>query len=216
MALLGQIFLYLAFIISILSTIFSIYAIKRKSPKHTEIGKYLLLSASLFIWTAAMAVVYAFVTNDYTIKYIAHYSDSTTGFWYKVSALWAGQAGSLLFWAATLALFTIIMLFTYPKKEKIMLPHIQWFLSLSLIFFLYIILYTSNPFETFTLLEKVPLDGVGLNPQLQTFSMLIHPPLLYYGYVGFNIVIAFTFAALITGKLDSDWLIYSRNWALLS
>jgi cytochrome c-type biogenesis protein CcmF len=216
LALLGQIFLYLAFIILIFSIIFSVLAIKKKSLKYIEVGKNLLLSSSFLIWTATISLVYAFVTNDYTIKFVSHYSDSTTGFWYKVSALWAGQAGSLLFWTAILALFIIILFLTYPKNEKIMKVHIQWIVALSLMFFLYIVLFTSNPFETFLLTEKVPLDGVGLNPQLQTFSMLFHPPLLYAGYVGFNIVIAFTFAALITGKLDSEWLIMSRNWALIS
>jgi len=216
LALIGQILLYLAFIILIFSIIYSVLAIKKKSIKYINISKYLIISSSFLIWTSTISLVYAFVTNDYTIKFVAHYSDSTTGFWYKVSALWAGQSGSLLFWTAILALFIIIMLFTYPKKENIMIPHILWFLGLSLLFFLYIVLFTSNPFEVFSMKEKLPMDGVGLNPQLQTFSMLFHPPLLYFGYVGFNIVIAFAFAALITNKLDSGWLILSRNWALIS
>jgi len=216
LALLGQLFLYLAFIILIFSIIFAVFAIKKKSIKYIEVSKYLILSSSFLIWVSTIALVYAFVTNDYTIKFVAHYSDSTTGFWYKVSALWAGQAGSLLFWTAILAMFIIILILTYPKKEKIMLPHILWFLGLSLLFFLYIVLFTSNPFEIFSLKEKLPTDGVGLNPQLQTFSMLFHPPLLYLGYVGFNIVVAFIFAGLITNKLDSEWIILSRNWALVS
>ena len=216
MATLGQISLYIASIISSISILLVFYAIKSGNHKFLKSGEKSLVGASYLIVISIFILTYSFVTNDYTIKYVAHYSDSTMPFFYKLAAVWGGQPGSMLLWAAILSIFIIILFIRYPKDEKTFYPHVIWLLAVSNLFFIMLILFESNPFETFATISQIPPDGAGLNPQLQTFSMLFHPPFLYLGFVGFNIVIVFALAALITDKLDGSWLIYSRKWTIYS
>src|SRR5213075_606679 len=132
---------------------------------------------------------------------------------YTITAFWGGQSGSLLFWALILSIYSGITLWTNRTHNRELMPYVSGTLALILVFFLATICLGSNPFER---LDWIPIDGRGLNPQLQNPVMAIHPPNLYLGYVGTSIPFAFAIAALLTRRLDAEWLAAVRRWSLLS
>jgi cytochrome c biogenesis factor len=166
----------------------------------------MVVLASLGLWTALL-------THDFSIRYVASYTSANLPKVYTITAFWAGQSGSLLFWALILSIYSAIALWTNRTRNRELMPYVTSTLALMLVFFLAPICLASNPFER---LEFVPLDGRGLNPQLQSPGMAIHPPSLYLGYVGTSIPFAFAIAALLTRRVDAEWLAAVRRWALLA
>ena len=163
---------------------------------------------------ASLGVVHAFLTDQFQYVYVANYSNRALDTYFKVSGLWAGQTGSLLFWAVLLALFASITVFTNRRRNRDLMPTVVGVLQGILGFFLVVLLFAEvNPFEQ---LGFMPADGRGLNPQLQNYWMTIHPPVLYLGFTAFSIPFAFAMAALLTGRTDSRWITVTRRWTLLS
>ena len=166
----------------------------------------LVVIASIGLWTAIL-------THDFSLKYVASFTSSNLPTVYLIAAFWGGQAGSLLFWALILAVFTAIAVFSNRDRNRVLMPYVTGTLGVLLLFFLATICFASSPYER---LDWVPAEGRGMNPQLQNPGMAIHPPNLYFGFVSTHIPFAFVVAALITRRLDSEWLAAVRRWALLS
>ena len=163
---------------------------------------------------ASAGIVDAFVGDRFEYLYVASYSNRELDIFFKISGLWAGQRGSLLFWAVLLALFSSIAVFQNRDKNREFMPYVVGVLQVILSFFLVVLLFGDvNPFER---LPFVPADGQGLNPQLQNYWMVIHPPTLYLGFTAFSIPFAFAMAALLNGRLDTRWIVVTRRWTLLS
>lgn len=158
-------------------------------------------------------LLFAFITRDFSLKYVASYSSSTLPLLYTISALWAGQAGSLLLWVWLLSLFSAIVVWQNRQKNRDLIPFVMGVLLFTTFFFFGLIVYASSPFE---LLSIPMLDGKGLNPMLQNSGMIIHPPTLYLGYVGFTVPFAFAIAALLRNKHDNQWIRTTRRWTLFS
>lgn len=172
----------------------------------------LLAVFGLLIVTSA-AIIAAFVGNEYRYSYVAGYSNRELPLYYKISGLWAGQTGSLVFWALLLGLFASLTVMQNRRRNRDLMPYVTGTLLVVLAFFLLVIVTVSNPFQ---LLPFAPADGQGLNPQLQNYWMTIHPPTLYLGFTAFTIPFSFAVAALITGRLDTTWITTTRRWTLLS
>ncbi len=166
----------------------------------------MVILASIGLWTAL-------ITHDFSIKYVASFTSSNLPLVYTISAFWGGQSGSLLFWALILASFSAITLWTNRSRNRELMPYVSGTLAVILAFFLATICLGSNPYER---LDWIPPDGRGLNPQLQNPGMAIHPPNLYFGYISTSIPFAFAIAALLTRRLDAEWLAAVRRWALFS
>jgi len=162
---------------------------------------------------ASALMIYAFVTHDYTIKYVAHYSDTTMPLSYKITAYWGGLDGSMLFWVAVLSTFAAIAVRANAQRHRDMIGYVVAVIMAVQLFFLAVIIYNKNPFAT--TLTTPPLDGKGLNPLLQNYWMVIHPPSLYIGYVAATIPFAFGIAALASGRLDDQWLGSVRVWTFI-
>src|SRR5690606_27491480 len=128
---------------------------------------------------ASALMIYAFVTHDYTIKYVARYSDTSMPLYYKITAYWGGLDGSLMFWVAVLAAFAAIAVRSNHRRHRDMIGYVVATIMLVQVFFLALLIYNKNPFATW--LTTPPLDGKGLNPLLQNYWMVIHPPSLYIG-----------------------------------
>lgn len=158
-------------------------------------------------------LVYAFITHDFSIRYVAAYSNRTLPLFYTISALWAGQSGSLLFWSWLLSLFSTIVVLQNRDKNRDLLPYVIGILTTISFFFFGLLVFTSNPFE---LLPTPVTDGNGLNPMLQNPGMVMHPPTLFLGYVGFSVPFAFAIAALIKKRIDPQWIITTRRWTIFS
>lgn len=166
------------------------------------------------LMVASLAITYAFLTDQFQYYYVANYSNRNLDTFFKLSGLWAGQRGSLVFWAVLMAFFSAIAVFQNRTRNREFMPYVVGILQGILAFFLVVLLFTNvNPFE---LLPFTPADGAGLNPQLQNYWMTIHPPVLYLGFTAFGIPFAFGMAALLLGRTDSRWIVLSRKWTLVS
>ncbi|HEX6644977.1 MAG TPA: cytochrome c biogenesis protein CcsA, partial [Gemmatimonadales bacterium] len=162
---------------------------------------------------AALALWVGIIRHDFNIEYVASYTAQNLPTGYLVAALWAGQKGSLLFWAVVLSLFAALAQWLTPRHHKHLLPYVAGVTATVLAFFLIVMLFAANPFER---LPFTPADGRGMNPQLQNPGMMVHPPMLYLGYISITIPFAFAVAALLTGRLDTGWLHAIRRWTLVS
>ena len=173
------------------------------------------LAAGLFVFTAISFVVlsYAFYVDDFSVKYVSSHSNTQLPVQYKFSAVWGGHEGSLLLWALILALWTLAVSVFSSKLPLIVLARVLSVMGMIAVGFLLFMLFTSNPFDR--VLPDVPPEGSDLNPLLQDFGLIVHPPMLYMGYVGSSTVFAFAIAALLSGRLDSAWAQWARPWANL-
>jgi cytochrome c-type biogenesis protein CcmF len=167
-----------------------------------------LLVAAFALWKGIFA-------HDFNIEYVASYTSRNLPEYYLVSAFWAGQKGSLLFWAVVLGIFGALAQLLTSQRFKDLLPYVAGVTNLVVAFFVVVMLFgeSANPFER---LAFTPPDGRGLNPQLQNPGMVAHPPMLYLGYISLTIPFAFAIAALLARRLDAGWIIAMRKWALTS
>jgi cytochrome c-type biogenesis protein CcmF len=162
---------------------------------------------------ASAALLYALLTHDFGIRYVAEHSSSDLPLMYTIAGWWAGQAGSLLFWAWVLSLLAVVVVVQGEKRHREQIPYVATVMMGILAFFLGVIAFYANP------LEKLPLavsEGAGLNPLLRTSDMISHPTTLLLGYVTFTVPFAFAMAALISGRLDDWWIRSTRRWTLVA
>lgn len=166
------------------------------------------------IGVAVLCLAYAFVSHDFRLRYVAHYSDRSMPTIFLLTALWGGQDGSLLWWLFLLSLYIGVCVWSLGKKHLELQPYILATLMGVVIFFCVLMAFAANPFATGV--SGARPDGEGLNPLLQNFYMIIHPPSLYIGFVGCSIPFAFCIAALVTGRLDTEWIQASRKFSLFA
>ena len=164
----------------------------------------------VFIGIAYGCLTWSFYVDDFSVAYVASNSNSLLPVYYKVCAVWGGHEGSLLLWAMILATWTFAVSQFSRNMPLDVLARVLSVMGMIAVGFLAFMLITSNPFAR--ILPDVPLDGGDLNPLLQDFGFIIHPPMLYMGYVGFSVVFAFAIAALIGGRVDSAWARWARPW----
>ncbi len=212
-ALVGTIALLLAFALAAWCVAAGIAGNARKSRRLVTSAVYGLYGFGALISLASALLVYAFVTHDFSIKYVAATSDTTMSTWYKVTAFWGALDGSILFWVLILALFSTVAIAVNHKRHRDMIGYVVGTIMVVQVFFLSLLIFTKNPFATF--LTQPPIDGQGLNPLLQNYWMVIHPPSLYTGFVAATIPFAFGIGALASGRLDDMWLGSVRSWMLI-
>ena len=214
MASLGFYLLLTAFVVSAYAMAASVAGARRRSARLTEsgIGAFYLVTAVMSV--ASSIIVYAFVAGDYSIKYVQRYSDSVQPLFYKITWYWGGLDGSIMFWVFLLSMFGSAAVYINRERHRELIPYVVAVISVVQMFFLFLMVIHNNPFETY--LTENPADGAGLNPLLQNFYMVIHPPTMYTGFVGLTIPFAFGMAALITGYLDDSWLRAVRRWTMIS
>jgi cytochrome c-type biogenesis protein CcmF len=155
---------------------------------------------------------YAFQAHDFRIRYVARYSDRSMPWYYLVTSLWGGQDGSLLWWCFLVSVWTFLVTRWLKNRHVELTPYVLATLMSIIGFFALLMLFAANPFSTSA--ASVPLDGEGLNPLLQNYWMMIHPPTLYMGFVGWSVPFAFVIAALVTGRLKDEWIYAVRRWAM--
>ena len=165
-----------------------------------------LVVASIALWKGL-------VSHDFNIEYVAAYTSRNLPSYYIFSAFWAGQKGSLLFWAVVLSVFAAAAQLLTPRRYAHLMPYVAGVTTAVVCFFVSVMIFAANPFER---LSFVPADGRGLNPQLQNVGMVIHPPMLYLGYISITIPFAFAMAALLSRRLDTGWIHAIRKWTLVS
>ncbi len=181
------------------------------------------LAYAAFLVTLAVAVlVIQFFRNDFTNSYVANHSNAALPLFYKATALWAGQEGSLLFWNWLLSVYGIAVLLVHRNRNRDLMPYVTGILLVSVAFFTVLNVFIANPFRPLVIEQAsnqvlfTPGDGLGLNPLLQHPVMAIHPPTLYLGFVGFAIPFAFAMAALLARSPGARWIRLTRRWTLLA
>ena len=214
MASLGSFLLLTTFVVCSYAAVASVVGARRGSRRLIEsgIGAFYLITA--FMTVASVVMINAFLTDDFTIKYVAHYSDSVQPLFYKITSYWGGLDGSIMFWVFLLSVFGAIAVYVNRESHRELIPYVVATIAVVEMFFLFLMVVHKNPFSTY--LTAPPPDGEGLNPLLQNYWMVIHPPSLYTGFVGMTIPFAFGLSALITGHLDDAWLRAVRRWTMFS
>ncbi len=183
--------------------------VRNNSTALMSLGKSAAQGQWLLIAIAFGCLTYAFVSNDFSVVYVAEHSNSQLPLQYRIAAVWGGHEGSLLLWALMLASWTLAVSLLSRALPEAMVARVMGVLGLVSFGFLLFILTTSSPFER---LIPAAADGRDLNPLLQDPGLVIHPPMLYMGYVGFSVAFAFAIAALLSGQLDAAWARWSRPW----
>ena len=214
MASLGSYLLLAAFVVAAYAAAISVAGARRRSRALVEsgIGAFYLIAAIMSV--AASVIIHAFVVGDYSIRYVQRVSDSVQPLFYKLTAWWGGLDGSIMFWVFLLSIFGSVAVYVNRERHRELIPYVVAVISVVQMFFLYLMIVHNNPFQTF--LTESPADGAGLNPLLQNFYMVIHPPTMYSGFVGLTIPFAFGMAALMSGYLDDSWLRAVRRWTMIS
>lgn len=162
---------------------------------------------------ALLLLEYALVTSDFSLRYVANNSTRNSLVQYKIAGLWGSLEGSILLWEWLQSLFAALVALRYRDRHRELLPYVLAVLQGISVFFLLTMSFAVNPFAR---LFPVPPDGRGLNPLLEVTDMLVHPLLLYLGYVGFSVPFAFAMAALIAGRLGGEWLAITRRWTVVA
>jgi cytochrome c-type biogenesis protein CcmF len=211
--LIGELSLWVALLVAAWATIVSFAGGALKRADLVASGERAVYATWGFVVLAAAGLWTALITHDFSLRYVASFTSANLPFVYTLTAFWAGQAGSMLFWCLILTTYSAIAVFTNRTQNRALMPYVAGTLGAITLFFLATMCFGQNPFER---LDWIPPDGRGMNPQLQNPGMAIHPPNLYLGYVATAVPFAFAIAALITRKLDGEWLAAVRRWALVS
>ena len=167
-----------------------------------------------FLMVSLVCLGYAFVTDDFSVVYVASNSNTLLPVYYKVSAIWGGHEGSLLLWVVILGGWTWAVAMKSANLPQDIVARVLSVMGMIAVGFMLFTLMTSSPFTRH--LPGSPVEGGDLNPLLQDIGLIIHPPMLYMGYVGFSVAFAFAIAALLSGRLDAAWARWSRPWTVVA
>jgi cytochrome c-type biogenesis protein CcmF len=212
-ATLGHTAIFFALLFALCGVISPILACQGHSERYFAFTRIAILAQFVLVTLAAVALIYGLVTTDFSIRYVAFNTTRATPIYYRVTGLWGALEGSLLLWEWILIIFSGLVAWIYWDRQRETIPWVLMVFSIVSAFFLGVIAFISNPFET---ISPVPLDGRGLNPLLEDANMMTHPPLLYTGFVGLMVPYAFAIAALIRGKLDEAWIVATRRWTIIA
>lgn len=210
---LGFFALVFAFGVSIYAALAAWYGNHIDEPRWVESGRNAIVLVFPLVALSAGTIVISLLNNDFSIEYVWRVSSIDMPTYLKVTSLWGGQAGSLLFWNLLLAAFAAVVMLRKWRVDHEFMPYVIIVISMTQIFFLGISAFIESPFAR---MAVIPPDGNGLNPLLRHPGMIIHPPMLYLGFVGFVIPYSFAMAALITNKLDDRWIRTTRRWTLVA
>ncbi len=233
---LGFVATFLAFLAALYAAGMAFYGVRRRddrlllSARNAALATFPLMSVSLG------ALLIALITEQYQIAYVWNVTDPNTPTFFRITALWGAQAGSLLFWSGIMSAFAFGTIALNWRGQRRLMPYVITYIMLTLAFFLGLSLFLENPFERYWIMPdnsviksvfafggalppaaaRLAETSHGLNPLLRHFGMIVHPPLLYMGFVGFIIPFAFAMAALASGDLSTGWIKATRRWTLLA
>ncbi len=209
----GQLALVIALLMAILQAVFPLAGAALKVPIWMAVARPAARAQFLFLAVSFYCLTQSFISNDFSVRYVAEHSNSALPLMYRIAAVWGAHEGSVLLWALILGLWTAAVSIFNRGLAEPFVARILGIMGLISIGILLFILLTSNPFER---LIPMPPDGRDLNPLLQDFGLAVHPPMLYMGYVGMAVPFSFAIAALLSGSLDAAWARWSRPWTLIA
>ena len=210
----------------------AVYGVRRQHPAWVESARSAMLLTFPLLTLTALSLIYLLVNHHYEVEYVASVTSNSMPLYLRVTALWGGQGGSLVFWSWLMSAFASAVTLRKWERDREFLPWVIVVSLVTLAFFLSLSVFLENPFNRLWqtvsgevrvamlqpagTLPIVPRDGNGLNPLLRHPGMIVHPPMLYLGFVSFVIPYAFAIAALITGRTDDRWIRLTRRWTLVA
>jgi cytochrome c-type biogenesis protein CcmF len=228
----GYFTLVIAFLVAAYAAGMAIFGVVNKKPSFVESARRAMLLTFPLISISCLAIIILIVTGRYEYEYVATVASESMPLYLKITALWGGQAGSLVFWSWLMAAFTTGVSLRKWDRDREFLPWVIVVAMITLDFFLMLVIFVENPFARLWqsidgrqltamfqpqgALPIFPVDGNGLNPLLRHIGMVIHPPMLYLGFVSYVIPYAFAMAALVTGRSDARWIRITRRWSLVA
>jgi len=211
--LLGYLSLWLALLVGLWGAITGFVGGAQRRADLQQSARHATFALFGALAIAVICLEVAIFRHDFSVQYVASRTSRNLPTFYLWSALYSGQEGSLLFWATVLSLFGVLTQVLTSRRHKMYLPYVAAVTCLVATFFVTVMIGAANPFQR---MPFTPLDGQGMNPQLQNPGMVFHPPMLYLGYISITIPFAFAIAALLTKKLDAEWMVAVRKWTIVS
>jgi cytochrome c-type biogenesis protein CcmF len=217
----GSIALIAAFAFSVYAVVAGTLGGRLRSLRIARTAERAALAFTVMITLAVVALEYIILTDDFHNAYVAAHSNRDLPLYYKIPVLWSGQEGSLLFWTWLLSIYSGLVVLMNRRKNRQLMPYVVAVLMGTGVFFSTLVFFVANPFGELLLASGggsqpfSPADGNGLNPALQYPAMVIHPPMLYLGYVGMVIPFAFAMASLISKQLGDNWIRTTRRWTMV-
>jgi len=217
----GSVAIIAAFAFSVYAVVAGVLGGKLRSLRITRSAERATLAFLAMITLAVLVLEYVILTDDFHNAYVAAHSNRDLPLYYKIPVLWAGQEGSLLFWTWLLSLYSGLVVLMNRRKNRQLMPYVVMILMGPGVFFSTLVFFVANPFAELALASAGSLrpftavEGNGLNPALQYPAMVIHPPMLYLGYVGMVVPFAFAMASLITKQLGDNWIRTTRRWTIV-
>lgn len=215
---LGALSILLAFCLAIYAVVGSVVGAVKHRPYLTKSAERAVYGVFFLLTVASGILVYALLVSDFRLAYVAARSNRAMPAVYKFAAWWGGQEGSLLLWSWLLSFYSAVVVFTNRRKLRDMMPWVLTVLMATQVFFLTLNAFVEPPFQVLAVGKGVQAvaDGQGLNPLLQYWTMAIHPPMLYLGYVGFIVPFAFAIGSLVTKQPGDAWIHTTRRWSLIT
>ncbi|WP_394251779.1 heme lyase CcmF/NrfE family subunit [Vibrio profundi] len=208
----GHFAMILSLGLAVLLSVLPLYGASRNNTMLMNSARPLSWGMFLFLAVSFVILCYAFYTNDFTLQYVASNSNTQLPWYYRITAVWGAHEGSLLLWVLIQAGWTVAVATFSRGMPQESVARVLAVMGLITVGFLLFIIVTSNPF--IRTLPFFPVDGRDLNPLLQDPGLIIHPPMLYMGYVGFSVAFSFAIASLMSGRLDTAWARWSRPWTI--
>jgi cytochrome c-type biogenesis protein CcmF len=218
----GNFAVILVFTLSAYAVLAGVLGAKLDNRKLVRSAERAVMACFAMVTLAVVTLWAVLLANNFNVAYVAAHSNRDLPFFYKFSSLWAGQEGSLLFWGWLLSIYSLICVLQNRNRHRAMMPYVIAVLMTTQCFFSILTLFVANPFSTLAVASAggvqpfAPADGNGLNPLLQYPMMVIHPVMLYLGYVGFIVPFAFAIAAMMTKQLGDTWIKTTRRWTMVA
>ena len=208
----GSLLLVIALVVSFFGTVVGYWGGRTRSANLAASSFHAVYAVAGLVLAAAVILWYGLLADQFQLAYVWNHSERALPLFYKFSALWGGQAGSLLFWTLLLSGYSVAVALTFRTRQAALMPFVNATLLITSFFFLVLLVFSVHPFEQY---EFRPADGKGLNPLLQNYWMVIHPIMLYMGWVGLTVPFAFAVASLLSKKLGNNWVRIVRRWTLI-
>lgn len=202
-----------ALVLSALGVASSVLALKTRNVDWVRVGRMALTLIFMLLLLGMASLVYSFLVRDFSVRYVAATSNAQLPLFYTIAAVWGGHEGSLLLWVFILSAFSTVAVWLHWRTQPAIMPYLIGVECTVIMGFLLLILFLSSPFDR---LIPPPPDGKDLNPLLQDPAMVMHPPMLYMGYVGFSIPFSFAMAALLSGRLGEEWIKVTQRWTVFA
>lgn len=209
----GAIALRFALLVAIYASVISSLGGWRQRAAWVRSAERAVYAVFGLVSIAMVVMLYALVTHDFSVQYVSRVSNRAMPMFYTIASLWGGQEGSLLLWLWLLTLYSALAVRQNRYRNREFIPYVIPTLMVTSLLFISMLVFSEDPFARHS---QAPIDGQGLNPLLQNPLMVIHPPNLYLGFVGYAVPFAFAIGALVSGRLDSQWIRSVRRWTIVA